>query len=130
MREKPLILMVDDEQDFLDIFSTKLSASGFETAIAHGPQEALAIIPQLRPDLVLMDIQMPGGTGTDTALTLKQNPATRNIKIAFLSSMKDPWPRTIASREDLAKELGMEDFIDKGSDLDAVTAKVRAILGL
>ncbi|MGD1003219.1 MAG: response regulator [Minisyncoccia bacterium] len=128
MREKPLILVVDDEQDLREIMVLKLSASGFEAIVATDAKEGVAAAKQSHPDLILMDIHMPGESGTDAALEIKQNPETKDIKIAFLSNLKDPWPRTAPARNDLAKSLGMEDFIDKTEDLDITVAKVREIL--
>jgi CheY-like chemotaxis protein len=129
MREKPLILLVDDEQNFLDIISTKLGAVGFEVVTAHNAAEATADAQKINPDLILMDVMMPGETGTDAAIAIKQNPATKDIKIAFLSNMKDPWPRTATPRDELAKVLGMEEFIDKSADLTVIAARVKTILG-
>jgi CheY-like chemotaxis protein len=128
MREKPLILVVDDEQDLREIMVLKLGASGFEAIVATDAKEGVAAAKQSHPDLILMDIHMPGESGTDAALEIKQNPETKDIKIAFLSNLKDPWPRTAPARNDLAKSLGMEDFIDKTEDLDITVAKVREIL--
>jgi CheY-like chemotaxis protein len=126
----PVILLVDDEPDFLEIISKKLGASGFQVVIARNASDAIEAAEKIHPALILMDIHMPGETGTDAALTIKQNPATKDIKIAFLSNMKDPWPQTATERGAVAKELGMADFIDKGADLDAVVAKVKSILNL
>lgn len=128
MREKPLILVVDDEADLREIMSTKLAASGFDAVVAYNGTEAVDAAKKLHPDLILMDIHMPGQTGTDAALTIKQDPSMKDIKIAFLSNLKDPWPTTTAPRGDLSKAIGMEDFIDKTEDLDKTVAKVREIL--
>lgn len=123
-----MILVVDDERDLREIMALKLSASGFDTITAADAKEAVAKALESAPDLILMDIHMPGESGTDAALEIKQNPQTKNIKIAFLSNLKDPWPRTTPARDDLAKSLGMEDFIDKTEDLDVTVNKVKAIL--
>jgi CheY-like chemotaxis protein len=128
MRTKPLILVVDDEHELLEIMSMKLLSSGFDTVVAYNGKEAVDAAKKLHPDLILMDIQMPGESGTDAALEIKQNLLTKDIKIAFLSNLKDPWPRTTASREGLAKDIGMEDFLDKTEDLNITVAKVREIL--
>jgi CheY-like chemotaxis protein len=128
MREKPLILVVDDEQDLREIMALKLGASGFEAIVAGDAKEGVAAAKQSHPDLILMDIHMPGESGTDAALEIKQDPETKDIKIAFLSNLKDPWPRTTPARNDLSKSLGMEDFIDKTEDLDVTVSKVREIL--
>jgi CheY-like chemotaxis protein len=128
MRPKPLILVVDDEHELLEIMSMKLLASGFDVIVAYNGKEAIDASKKTHPDLILMDIQMPGMTGTDAALAIKQDPDTKNIKIAFLSSLKDPWPSTSVDRNGLAKNIGMEDFIDKTEDLNMTVTKVREIL--
>lgn len=128
MREKPLILVVDDESDLRDIMFTKLVASGFDAAVAYNGAEAIDAAKKIHPDLILMDIHMPGQSGTDAALVIKQDPATKDIKVAFLSNLKDPWPQTMAPRDGLAKSIGMEDFIDKTEDLDITIKRVKEIL--
>lgn len=128
MREKPLILVVDDEQDLREIMSIKLNASGFDTAAAGSAVEAVDVAKKMHPDLILMDIHMPGVSGTDAALQIKQDPETKDIKIAFLSNLKDPWFQTSVPRNDLAKAIGMDDFIDKTEDLDITVTKVKEIL--
>ena len=128
MREKPLVLVVDDEHDLRDIMTIKLGASGFDTAAVSNAKEAVDAAETMHPDLILMDIHMPGESGTDAALEIKQDPDMKDIKIAFLSNLKDPWPQTASARGNLAKALGMDDFIAKTDDLDATVAKVREIL--
>src|SRR6185437_5109201 len=108
MREKPLILVVDDEHDLLEIMSTKLSHSGFDVIVAYNANEAYDAAKKTHPDLILMDIHMPGASGTDAALRIKQDPETKDIKVAFLSNLKDPWPTTQAPKEGMAKSIGME----------------------
>lgn len=128
MREKPLILIVDDEMNLLEIMSMKLRDSGFDTVVASNAKEAFDAAVKSQPDLILMDIHMPGATGTDAALAIKQNPSTKDIKIAFLSNLKDPWPAVEANRESLSKEIGMEGYIDKSADLDVTVQRVKDIL--
>lgn len=129
MREKPLILVVDDEKDMLEIMSQKLASSGFDPVVAFDAKEAIDAAGKLRPDLILMDIHMPGESGTDAALDIKQNPATKDLRIAFLSSLQDPWPAVVQSdRDKLTKDLGMEDYIEKSADLNIIVDKIREIL--
>ena len=128
MREKPLILLVDDEESFLEIMSAKLDASGYDTARAHSEAEALIEVERLMPDMVLMDIHVPGPTATDAALAIKQNPKTRNMKIAFFTSLRDPWPAIQGDKQKISSELGMQDFIEKTENLDTVVEKIKNIL--
>lgn len=127
-RAKPLILIVDDEKDFSEIMSLKLKAAGMDTAIAHNGKDAVVKALELMPDLILMDIHMPGETGTDVALAIKQNPKTSGLKIAFLTNLKDPWPAMAGDKSKVAQELGMEDFLEKTQDLEVLAKKVQAIL--
>jgi CheY-like chemotaxis protein len=128
MRERPLVLLVDDEDDFLEILKIKLEAAGFEVAIAHNGAEGVAAAKKLMPDIVLMDINMPGETGTDAALTIKQDPATHDIKIAFLTSLRDPWPTLKSGNEEITKEIGIEAFFEKTDDLDLIAKRVKMLL--
>jgi CheY-like chemotaxis protein len=128
MHTPPLILVVDDEKDLLEIASIKLQASGYATVVAYNAREAVDAARKLHPDLILMDIRMPGESGTDAALEIKQMPETKDIKIVFLSSLKDPWPGTKGARDDVTKAIGMEDFIDKTADLNIMVKKVQEVL--
>ncbi len=128
-RSKPLILIVDDEENFREIFSAKLKAAGYETATAKDGEDGAKKAKELMPDLILMDIFMPpGATGTDAALSIKQDPQTRDLRVAFLTSLKDPWPALYGDHKNISKELGMEDFLEKTDDLSNVAAKVKEIL--
>jgi CheY-like chemotaxis protein len=124
------VVIVDDQAPFRMAARAVLRRTeGFElVGEAASGVEAITVVSEKHPDLVLMDIHMPGESGTDAALEIKQNPETKDIKIAFLSNLKDPWPQTAPARNDLAKSLGMEDFIDKTEDLDLMVSKVREIL--
>ena len=130
MRTPPLILVVDDEQSFREIISARLKAAGYHIEVAHSGDEGIKQAEALMPDLVLMDVYMPPGqNGTNAALALKQNPKTKDLHIAFLTSMKDPWPGISSSdNQGVAKELGMDEFFDKTHDLNVIADKVAALL--
>jgi CheY-like chemotaxis protein len=130
-RKAPLILVVDDEEDFLEIVSAPLKAAGFTVAVAHNGEEAKKQAETLQPDLILMDIYMPPGpTGTEVALSMKQNAKTKDLRIAFLTSLRDPWPGVVGDNRSMSKELGMEDFIEKTGDPKALVARVKSIVGV
>lgn len=125
MREKPLVLLVDDEEAFLEIASVKLLADGFETAFARGVREALDKAERLLPDLVLSDIYMPPGpSGWELALELRRNPKTREIKIAFFTSLRDPWAELRHDRKTIAAELGPVPFFSKTDDVEILARRV------
>jgi len=125
MREKPLVLLIDDEEVFLEIASMKLSSGGLETLITRNITEALRKAEDLLPDLVLSDIYMPPGpNGWELALELKRNPKTKQLKIAFFSSLRDPWLEIKADREKLIAELGAVTFLSKMDDVDVLAERV------
>ena len=84
MREKPLILIVDDEENFREIFSAKLSAAGFETVVANGEAEALQKAKELMPDLILMDQEMPHLNGDILCRQIKSSPRIIVLKVKVL----------------------------------------------
>jgi CheY-like chemotaxis protein len=75
-----------------------------------------------------MDINMPNENGTEAALDILQNPATRGTRVVFLSTMKDPWPGVETDLAKVAHELGAIEFIDKSSDLDKIGERVKGFL--
>jgi CheY-like chemotaxis protein len=71
-RSQPLVLVVDDERVIADTLSTILSKSGFATRAAYDGSSALELARQLRPDLLISDVMMPGMTGIELAITVTQ----------------------------------------------------------
>lgn len=127
-RATPLILLVDDDADFLEIVSLKLRSEGYEVVIARNGAEGVRQAEKLLPDLILMDIHMPGSTGTDAALAIKQNAKLKGLRVAFLSSLQDPWPAMGGDKEKISQELGMENYLSKTDDLNALMAQIKKIL--
>ncbi len=130
MRTAPLILIADDDPGFQEIITSKLKRSGFLVAEAHDGAEAVEKAVNLHPDLILMDINMPGETGTEAVLDVLKREETKDIKIAFLTNQAEPWPGVKGKEKDeeVAKELGAAAFISKSEDLDLIAEKVREIL--
>lgn len=115
------ILIVDDEEDICQILSYSLQAAGYHTSVAHSAEDALALIEQSAPDLLLLDIMMEGLSGTDLAKLLQE----RNLltfPIIFLTAL--------TSESDVLKgfQLGADDYITKPFHLTEVLARVKAIL--
>ncbi|GBE18904.1 MAG TPA: response regulator [Euryarchaeota archaeon] len=85
-----MILIVDDEDDILFILKNVLSKNGYSVREAYSGEECLEIVKKERPDLIFMDIMMPGMDGWETAKTIKDNPKTADIPISMLSVKSDP----------------------------------------
>ncbi|HUC01797.1 MAG TPA: response regulator [Candidatus Paceibacterota bacterium] len=130
MRDHPLILLIDDEDEFLEIASVKLRTEGCETVIAHTVPEALAKAEELQPDLILSDIFMPPGpSGWELALAVKRNPKLQNVKFAFFSSLRDPMMEIARSdRAHLKEELKGIPVFSKMDDVEKLDKKVKALL--
>lgn len=128
MHTPPLILIVDDDADFKEILSAKLLASGFEIAEASDGAEGITKAKSLIPDLVIMDIQMPNVNGTEAVIELKENSATKDIKIVFFSSLIYPWPGVKTENPAFAKELGAVTFLKKGDDLEKILSTIKGLL--
>ncbi len=133
MRNSPLILIVDDDPGFLEIVSTKMKRNGFLVAEAHDGKEAIEKAVNLKPDLILMDVNMPNENGTEAVIDILENPETKNIKVAFLTNQSEPWPafkgkEIKGEAAEVAKELGAVDFFNKTDDIDKTTERVKEIL--
>ena len=115
------ILIVDDEEDICQILSYSLQAAGYQPSVAHSAEEALALIEQSAPDLLLLDIMMEGMSGTDLAKHLQER-SLLTFPIIFLTAL--------TSESDVLKgfQLGADDYITKPFHLTEVLARVKAIL--
>ena len=126
---KPLALIVDDEEAFLEIVSARLGAAGFSVVMAHSVPEAIQKAEELLPDIVLSDVYMPPGpSGFELALALRRNERTHMIKLAFFTSLRDPWSELQGDKKTLAVELGQISFFDKSADVEALADRVRGML--
>jgi len=129
MHNPPLVLLVDDEPDFLEIFGTKIGSLGVHVETAKSGEECLKKAEDLSPDLILLDMQMPVMTGADTLLKLREKAATKNIKTVFLSSLGGPQSEIQELNDKFSKELGAAGYLRKTDDLDILAGKIKLFLG-
>ncbi len=128
MNNLPVILVVDDEKDFRDLISAKLNSKGFAVKTVSGGSEAVAAAKSLKPDLILMDVQMPDRDGIKTTIDLQSDPQTKHIKIMFLTNLGDSWPSVGEVNRKFAKEIGAVDYFKKSGDYDLLVDKIRQAL--
>ncbi len=102
---KKKILIVDDEQDVLKALKIRLKTNGYHVILASDSVEAFSTASQERPDLIILDILLPGGGGFVVAERLKQSPVTHHIPIIFLTG--------ISGAEEKAYSLGAAGYIMK-----------------
>ena len=81
------ILVVDDERDILDLARIILKSGGYDVATAASGEEALRIISMKKPDLVLLDVVLPGVSGLDVCRLLKRDPGTPPIKVVLFTAL-------------------------------------------
>src|SRR5688572_8404387 len=118
------ILIVDDVPDNLSVLFEFLSARGFEVLVADSGNLALEELPQTNPDLILLDVMMPGIDGYETCRRIKANERFRDVPLFFLTALSD----TVDKVKGFS--LGAVDYITKPIDPDEVLARVRAHLEL
>ena len=121
--EKPAcILIVDDERQNRGLLEVMLKPEGFLLLTAAGGEEALAIIARQPPDLILLDVMMPGMDGYEVANRIKSDPATKSIPVIMLTALDDRNARM------LGLTAGAEDFLTKPVDRAELSVRVRNLL--
>jgi len=118
-RKRPIkVLVVDDNVDAADAIGTLLEMSGHAVTVVNDPQSALSAAESLDPDVILMDIGMPGMTGFEVAQKLREGPRKLRAKIVALTGYGQP------SDNELAKAAGFAAYIVKPVDGDQLSALV------
>jgi CheY-like chemotaxis protein len=102
----PVVLIVDDEPDQLDVYRQGLEFAGYRVAVAGGGAVALDMALATRPDVIIMDIAMPGMDGFETTRRIKDLKATRDIPVIALSAYGDLPP-------EWARSAGCETYLRK-----------------
>ena len=116
------ILLVDDNPTNLQVLYQTLAGRGYRLLAARSGKDAIAIAQRLAPDLILLDVMMPGMDGFETCALLKADPRTRDSAIVFLSAL------TAADDKVRGLELGAVDFVNKPFQAEEVLARVRTHL--
>jgi two-component system OmpR family response regulator len=114
------LLVVDDEPNIVELLSASLRYAGFEVASASDGDDALQVARTFRPDLVVLDVMMPGLDGFGVARRLREN-GTR-IPILFLTA------RDATQDKVTGLTLGGDDYVTKPFSLEEVIARIRAVL--
>jgi hypothetical protein len=116
------ILIVDDEPDNFDVIETLLSVQGYHLYYASNGQEALNILDIVNPDLILLDVMMPGLNGIDVCKKIKADLQWKAVPVIMVTAL--------SSKEDLALclEAGADDFISKPVNRLELCARVKSML--
>ena len=119
------ILIVDDNRANRDLLEAQLEGLGHELILADSGERAIAIAAELKPDLVLLDVMMPGLNGFDTARRIKQQqPPDAFVPIILVSALNDPTSRLVGLR------VGADEFLSKPVDSIELQVRIRNLLEL
>ena len=119
------ILVVDDEKRIVDLLYKLLSKEGFKVFTATDGESCLRIARQEAPDLIVLDVMMPGMDGGDIMSNLQEDEKTKNIPVIFLTGA--------VTKEEVAKsdgEIAGRLFISKFSDSNELISKIKKVLGI
>ena len=118
------VLVVDDILSNVKLLEAKLSAEYFEVVSAFNGLECLAKVDESMPDIVLLDVMMPGMDGFEVCRRLKGNPKTAHIPVVMVTALDQPSDRVAGL------EAGADDFLTKPVDDAALFARVRSLVRL
>jgi two-component system, cell cycle response regulator DivK len=119
---RPLVLVVDDYQDAREMYAEYLAYSGFRVAEASNGLEALEKAFELRPDVILMDLSLPGMDGWAATRRLKTDERTRGIPVVALTG------HALAGASESARQAGCDAFVTKPCLPDELVVQVRRML--
>src|SRR3954468_16114566 len=117
---KARVLVVDDILSNVKLLEAKLTAEYFEVASAYNGLEALAKIEEQQPDIVLLDVMMPGMDGFECGRRIKQNPRAPHLPVVMVTALDQPADRVAGL------EAGADDFLTKPVDDSPLSARVRS----
>lgn len=119
---EPLVLIVEDEPAQMEVLAYNLSSVGFRLAQAGDGEEALLMIGETRPDLIVLDWMLPNVSGIEICRRLRARKDTKHIPIIMLTARGEDFDRV------RGLETGADDYIVKPYSVNELIARVRAIL--
>lgn len=118
---KETILIVDDEEDIVELIKYNLGNEGYSILTAFSGEEAIKIAKQFQPDLIVLDLMLPGINGLDVTKYLKNNQKTSHIPIVMVTAKGEE------SDIVLGLEMGANDYVSKPFSPKVLIARIRSI---
>jgi two-component system phosphate regulon response regulator PhoB len=120
--DKPLVLLVEDEPAQREILRYNLSSEGYDVSIAENGDDALVLVDEIGPDLILLDWMLPGVSGIEICRRVKTRRETSEIPVIMLSARSDEMDRV------RGLETGADDYMVKPFSVQELMARIRAQL--
>lgn len=119
---KPVILVADDDPEILSLLSIRLEKAGFEVVEAADGEQTLQMARDKRPDLVVLDVMMPGRNGWEVAKELRHDDELKDIGIVMLTAIGE------RMNEMTSPIYGADEFVDKPFEFASLLTKIREVL--
>lgn len=119
---KKKIMVVDDEESLTELVKAILEQEDYEVTVASNGEECLEKLKTVKPDLVLLDMMMPGMSGREVCERIRGNPETKDLKIAFITVAKFS-----ETGKDTLSKMNVLDYITKPFDNDDLVKRVKKI---
>jgi two-component system response regulator MprA len=116
------VLVIDDEENIVEFIRLGLRYEGFQVESASDGEQGITLAQRINPELIILDLMMPGIDGIEVCKRLRDNPTTRDIPILMLTAKDDVRDRIIGL------DAGADDYLTKPFDFDELMARIRAIL--
>ncbi|MDO5780473.1 MAG: response regulator transcription factor [Clostridium sp.] len=116
------ILVVDDEENIAELISYNLTSNGYKVIIANNGNDAVKLAVEEKPNLILLDLMIPGKDGYDVCKDIRSNSEIRNTPIIMLTAKSEELDKI------LGLELGADDYITKPFSVRELLARVKAVL--
>jgi DNA-binding response OmpR family regulator len=122
-KPRPLVLVAEDDEDILELVAFDLEDEGYEVLTARDGEAAVALALERRPDLILLDVAMPGLDGYEVTRRLRAEEATRSTPVVLLTA------RAQVRDVILGFEAGANDYVTKPFRPDELRTRLHAALG-
>jgi two-component system alkaline phosphatase synthesis response regulator PhoP len=122
MNNNHTILLVDDEQDILEFLSYNLKKEGYTVFTANNGKEAITLVKEKKPDLVILDVMMPDMDGIETCREIRETAGIKNVRIAFLTARNEDYSQIAGF------EVGADDYINKPIKPRVLISRIAALL--
>jgi len=116
------VLVIDDEENIIEFIKLGLRYEGFQVESAADGEQGIVAAQRINPELIILDVMMPGIDGIEVCQRLRNNPTTRDIPILMLTAKDEVRDRIIGL------DVGADDYLTKPFDFDEMLARIRAIL--